>query len=190
MQHNATRRFKWRILPRPTTENICMNTKNRALPKNVYQIQDSWRIAPVLAQAMPRIETNTRLTMHISELMPTTLKSGWRAHLERNKLTLKVPHQALAMKIKQQAPLIIDGLKMFGWDIQDMVVKVTQFNRPEWINRAPNKVLVKNQRVISEKSARRIAETISQLDDDSPVREALQRLLAHRVARQKQSSSE
>ena len=190
MHPNATRRFKWRILPRPTTENICMNMKNRPLPKNVYQIQDSWRIAPVLAQAMPRIETNTRLTLHISELMPTTLKSGWRAHLERNKLTLKVPHQALAMKIKQQAPLIIDGLKMYGWDIQDMVVKVTQFNRPEWINRAPNKVLVKNQRVISEKSAQRIAETIAQLDEDSPVRAALQQLLAQRAAKQHRSDAE
>lgn len=167
-----------------------MSTKNRPLPKNVYQIQDSWRIAPVLAQAMPRIETNTRLTLHITELMPSTLKTGWRAHLERNKLTLKVPHQALAMKIKQQAPLILDGLKMYGWDIEHMVVKVTQFNRPEWINRAPNKVLVKNQRVISDQSARRIAETITQLDDDSPVRAALQRLLAHRAAKQARSDSE
>ncbi len=170
-----------------------MTSKNSPLPKNIYKVQDSWRMTPVLAQAMPRIETNTRLTQHISDLMPTTLKTGWRAHLERNKLTLKVPHQALAMKIKQQAPLILDGLKMYGWDITDMVVKVSQFNRPEWINRAPNKVLVKNQRVISEKSAQRIAETIEHLDEDSPVRAALQQLLAHRAAREekrRQSTAE
>ena len=167
-----------------------MSTKNRPLPKNIYQIQDSWRNTPVLAQAMPRIETNTRLTLHITELMPTTLKTGWRAHLERNKLTLRVPHQALAMKIKQQAPLILDGLKMYGWPIDDMVVKVTQFNRPEWINRTPNKVLVKNQRVISDQSARRIAQTIAELDEDSPVRAALQRLLDHRAEKQRQTSSD
>ncbi len=170
-----------------------MSQKNHPLPKNIYTVQDSWRMTTVLSQAMPRIETNTRLTLHITELMPSTLKTGWRAHLERHKLTLKVPHQALAVKIKQQAPLIIDGLKMYGWDINDMVVKVTQFNRPEWINRAPNKVLVKNQRVISEKSAQRIAETIEHLDEDSPVRAALQQLLAHRAAREekrRQSAAE
>lgn len=163
-----------------------MTTPTNPLPKNIYKVQDSWRMTPVLARAMPRLETNTRLTLHIGELMPSTLKTGWRAHLERNKLMLKVPHQALAVKIKQQAPLILDGLKMYGWDITDMVVKVTQFNRPEWINRAPNKVLVKNQRVISQKSAHRLAELMHQLDDDSPVREALAHLLATHRAQQTQ----
>ena len=92
--------------------NPRMSTNSTKLPKNLYKIQDSWRKTPVLASAMPRIETNTRLTANISDLMPTTLKKGWRAYLERNTLTLKVPHQSLAMKIKQQAPLILDGLKM------------------------------------------------------------------------------
>ena len=165
-----------------------MTTKNSPLPKNIYKVQDSWRLTPVLAQAMPRIETNTRLSQNISDLMPSTLKSGWRAHLEGKKLTLRVPHQALAMKIKQQAPLILDGLNMYGWDISDMVVKVSQFNRPEWINRAPNKVLVKNQRVISEKSAQRIAELVTQLDADSPVREALMHLLATHSAQRNQDA--
>ena len=159
--------------------NPRMSTTQAKLPKNLYTIQDSWRKTPVLAQAMPRIETNTRLTANISELMPTTLKKGWRAYLERNTLTLKVPHQALAMKIKQQAPLILDGLKMYGWDIKDMVVKVSQFNRPEWLNRAPNKKLVKNQRFISEKSAQQIEQTIANLPEDAPVRAVLIKLLAH-----------
>ena len=107
-----------------TVYNPRMSTTQPKLPKNLYTIQDSWRKTPVLAQAMPRIETQTRLTANISELMPTTLKKGWRAYLERNTPPAKVPHQALAMKIKQQAPSILDGVKMYSWDIDDMAVKV------------------------------------------------------------------
>ena len=68
---------------------------------------------------------------------------------------------------------------MYGWDIKDMVVKVSQFNRPEWLNRAPNKKLVKNQRFISETSARHIEHTIANLPEDAPVRAVLIKLLAH-----------
>lgn len=150
------------------------------LPKNIYTVQDTWRQTPVLAHAMPRIETNTRLSANIFELMPSTLKKGWSAYLEQNTLMLKVPHQALAVKIKQQAPLILDGLKMHGWDIKDMVVKVSQYNRPEWLNRAPDKKLVPNQRFISEKSARHIEHTIANLPENAPVRAVLLKLLSHR----------
>jgi hypothetical protein len=157
-----------------------MSTETVKLPKNLYKIQDSWRMTPVLTRAMPRIETNARLSANISDLMPSTLKKGWRAYLERNTLTLKVPHQALAMKIKQQAPLILDGLKMYGWDINDMVVKVSQFNRPEWLNKAPNKKLIKNQRFISKTSARHIEQTIANLPEDAPARAILLKLLTHK----------
>lgn len=160
-----------------------MNAPKTTLPKNLFLLQESWRRTPVLEQALPRIETNARLSANILEFMPSTLKSGWRAHLERQTLTLKVPHQALAVKIKQQSPLILDGLKMYGWDIDKMVVKVAQFNRPDWLNLTPNKKLEKNQRVISEKSARHIAKTIAELPDDAPARTVLLKLLAHRQQR-------
>lgn len=152
---------------------------NAALPKKMYRIQDSWRRTPVLAHAMPRIETTTRLSANIEQFMPSTLKKGWRAYLEQDTLLFKVPHQALAMKIKQQAPLIMDGLKMYGWDITQVVVKVSQFNQPVWLNRAPNKKLVKNQRAISAKSAQHIRNTIDKLPEDAPIRAVLINMLAH-----------
>lgn len=160
------------------------------LPKNVYSVRDSWNMTPVLAQAMPRLETNTRLTHNITELMPSTLKSGWRAQIDARKVILRVPHQALAVKIKQQEPLLIDGLKMYGWDVDHIVTKVSQFNRPEWIRRAPNKKIFKNQRVISDKSANRLMETLENLEEDSPIRAGLEHLLATYFAKKAEETNE
>ncbi|TDR31279.1 hypothetical protein [Hydromonas duriensis] len=153
-------------------------SKSKYRPPGVWRVNDTWLQTSHLAHTLPRLEQNAHLSIAIKALMPDTLKTGWRAFLSEHILTLKVPHNALATKIKQIAPLIVDGLNMTGWSIHHMEVKVSHFNRPVWLISPKKEEVEKNPRILTVKSAHRIADTISHLPDDSPVKAALIRMLA------------
>lgn len=185
------RAAKQGILPRQPTahaKNTKMVTKPRhKLPSNIsaplkglWRVHEAWRNTPHLANALPRLEQNAQLTVDLLALMPDTLKVGWKAYVSERTLTLKVPHNALAVKIKQMAPLLVSGLQMTGWAIDDMVVRVSHFNQPVWLKsqkEAEKAVKPIVPRVLTPLSASRITESIAHLPDDSPVKAALLRLL-------------
>lgn len=151
------------------------NSKYR--PPGLWRVNDTWLQTSHLAQTLPRLEKNAHLNIAIKSLMPDTLKAGWSAYLSEQVLTLKVPHNALAMKIKQIAPLIVDGLNMTGWTIEHMEVKVSHFNRPVWLNSPKKPEAEKQSRILTAVSASHIANSLSHLPDDSPVKTALARIL-------------
>ena len=93
-------------------------------------------------------------------------------------LTLKVPHNALAMKIKQIAPMLVDGLKMTGWNIHHMEVKVSHFNHPVWLTTKKKTTPTFTARVLSSTSSTHIHSAINHLPEDSPVRIALTKILS------------
>lgn len=150
-------------------------------PKGLWLIQDTWQSTPHLAQNMPRLAQNAKLNAALSELMPDTLRTGWSAYLNERVLTLKVPHNAVATRIKQIAPLLLDGLIMTGWAIDNMEVKVSHFNHPAWLGSKKKTTATFTARVLSNTSSCHIQSTLSQLPEDSPLREALLRILvAHK----------
>jgi len=155
--------------------------KNASLPlKGQWRVHDAWHSTPHLANALPRLEQNAQLTQALMQLMPDTLKTGWKAYLSEDTLTLKVPHNALATRIKQMLPLLQDGLQMTGWRVSHMVVKVSHFNQPVWLKseKDAEKVTKPIQpRILTPLSASCISDTIGHLPEDSPLRDALLRLL-------------
>lgn len=140
-------------------------------------MQDTWHATPHLAINMPRLETNARLNLALKSLMPDTLQTGWSAYLSERTLTLKVPHNAIAMKIKQIAPMLVDGLKMIGWNIDKMETKVSHFNHPVWMSSKKKTNAVFTARILSPASSAHIAQSIAQLPEDSPLRTALAKIL-------------
>lgn len=147
-------------------------------PKGLWLIQDTWQASPHLADNMPRLAVNARLNIALKALMPDTLRTGWSAYLSERTLTLKVPHNALAMKIKQIAPMLVDGLKMTGWNIHHMEVKVSHFNHPVWLTTKKKTTPTFTARVLSSTSSTHIHSTINHLPEDSPVRIALTKILS------------
>ncbi|MGL4768136.1 MAG: hypothetical protein ACRCV6_08695 [Formosimonas sp.] len=162
-----------------------MPPKTPAKPqsKGLWKVQDTWQANPHLAHNMPRLAANARLTVALKALMPDTLQVGWSAYLSEQTLTLKVPHNALATKIKQIAPLLLDGLTMTGWAITHMEVKVSRFNHPEWMSRKKTTTPTFTARILSAKSSARIQDSILHLPEDSPLRTALEKILSEHKAK-------
>lgn len=163
---------------KPTAKKPLLNASNPV--KGQWRVNDAWRCNPVLGRALPQLEQNVRLTADLVALMPDTLKVGWKAYLSERTLTLKVPHNAIAVKIKQLKPLLLSGLQMTQWPIDDMVVKVSHFNQPVWLKTqkdAQQQEKPITHRILTPLSADRIHETVGRLPEDSPLSEALTRLL-------------
>lgn len=157
---------------------MTQHPKSKYSPKGLFRVNDTWRNTPHLASSLPRLEKNAHLAIAIKALMPDTLKSGWSAYLTDDALTLKVQHNGLATKIKQIAPNIVDGLNITGWDIKDMVVKVSHFNRPIWLIAPPKVEKPKQPRLLTPISAMHIANAIEHVPDESPIKAALIRMIA------------
>lgn len=158
------------------------NTPPKLQHKGLWSVQDTWQANPHLAHNMPRLATNARLNVALKSLMPDTLQTGWSAYLSEQTLTLKVPHNALATKIKQIAPMLVDGLKMIGWAIDKMEVKVSRFKHPEWMSTKKITTATFTARVLSPASSARIQNSIAHLPEDSPMRIALEKILSeHKV---------
>lgn len=146
-------------------------------PKGLWLIQDTWQTTPHLAKNMPRLAQNAKLNKALSELMSDTLKTGWSAYLDEQILTLKVPHNAIATRIKQIIPLLVDGLVMIGWSIDKMEVKVSHFNHPAWLGHKKKSTSIFTARILSSTSSQHIKSAMTHLPKDSPLRDALARIL-------------
>lgn len=164
-------------------------SKSKYRPPGLWRVNDTWLQTSHLAQTLPRLEKNAHLSIAIKALMPDTLKTGWTAFLSEHTLTLKVPHNGLATKIKQIAPLILDGLNMTGWTVQHMEVKVSHFNRPVWLNSPKPIEAPKQSRTLSAVSASHLAHSVSHLPDDSPIKEAMVRMLRNHAHKKTNGTS-
>lgn len=151
---------------------------NHTQPKGLWMVQDTWRASPHLAHNIPRLAENAKLSIALKALMPDTMKTGWSAFLSEQTLTLKVQHNAIATRIKQIAPLLIDGLAMTGWAVNKMEVKVSRFNQPVWLNVQKDPKADFTPRILSSGSAQHITSSMTHLPEDSPLYEALARILA------------
>lgn len=152
-------------------------TYKKFQPKGLWLIQDTWQSTPHLAQNMPRLAQNAKLNTALNELMPDTLKTGWSAYLNEKILTLKVPHNAVATRIKQITPLLVDGLKMTGWTIDKMEIKVSHFNHPAWLGHKKKSTPTFTARVLTNTSSQHIKSVMAHLPKDSPLHNALLRIL-------------
>ncbi len=101
---------------------------------------------------------------------PTLARTSRVIGFERHVLTVGADNSAIAAKLRQLAPHIVQNLQGDGMEVTGILVKV-QVSQP-------TALATHSVRVLNEEAKHRILELAANLDD-SPLKRALQRLITH-----------
>lgn len=128
------------------------------------------------AEPLARLHEHALLLTRMQRLLGQLIGPALAAHSrvvqwQDGLLTLHADNNALAARLRQSLPTIAEGFSAQGWPVSQVAVKV----RPRPAEPQPPPV---PQRTLPASAATRLAQLQASLPDDSPLREALARLLA------------
>ncbi len=109
----------------------------------------------------------------ISQQLPAAMRDGFAAtQLKANELTLLTKNAALAAKLRQMQPRIVEQIKAAGWSIDDLKIKVaTRASKPQ------TPIHVKQARALDETDLGHF-ENLSHQLNAGPLADAVAKLLA------------
>lgn len=128
------------------------------------------------ADAFARIAEQARRLQRLQTLLeaalPAYLLPGTRvANLKRGKVVIHADSGAVAVKLRQLAPRLAEGFVQQGQEVTGIEVRVQARRRPTAAARS------KIPRMLSEQAKQALTSLASGLEEDSPVRRALLRLV-------------
>jgi len=113
-----------------------------------------------------------RLQTLLEAVLPAYLLPGTHvANLKRGKVVIHTDSGAVAVKLRQLAPRLAEGFIQQGQEVTGIEVKV----QARW--RAATNVRPKNPKTIGLRPKQALTSLASGLEDDSPVKQALLKLL-------------
>lgn len=130
-----------------------------------------------LAGLLPAARRIGQLQAECERLLPTLFASCRALQIREGQLQVAVPNAALATRLRQMLPKLQDGLREKGWPVEGIKLKVQLL--PSEPQRPVHKPLGHELPRDAVSSFAALAESM----DDSPLKDALQSLVARRRTR-------
>jgi hypothetical protein len=143
-----------------------MSSKKRGLLIDHLAASDSFARLSGQADRLRQLQTL------LDAALPPHLAPGARvANLKRGKVIIHADSGAVAVKLRQLAPRLAEGFIQHGQELNGIEVRV----QPSWRPFSPSRK--KQPQTLGIRSKRSLTSLIAGLNEDSPVRRALERLL-------------
>ncbi len=135
-------------------------------------LKDHLATSAPFARLAGQAERLRQLQTLLDAALPVHLAPGARiANLKGGKVVIHADSGAVAVKLRQLAPRLADGFIQQGQEVSGIEVRVQPGRRP--LSRAQKK----QPKILGIPSKRSLTSLVEGLDPESPVRQALERLL-------------
>jgi hypothetical protein len=149
-------------MPKPT----------RAFKPSRGTVMDHLATADAFARLSGQASRLRRLQSLLDAILPAYLLPGTRiANLKRGTVVIHAASGAVAVKLRQLAPRLAESFIQQGQEVTGIEVRV-QAHRP-----APAGKRMTQPKVLGTRSQQALASLAAGLEDDSPVKRALEKLL-------------
>lgn len=149
-----------------------MPAKLPSLARKRGELIDHLGSADAFARLSGQVERLRRLQGLLDAALPAYLLPGTHvANLKRGKVVIHAASGAVAVKLRQLAPRLAESFNKQGHEVTGIEVRV-QARRP-----SSSGMRARQSKVISPRSQQALTSLAAGLEDDSPVKRALQRLL-------------
>jgi hypothetical protein len=143
-----------------------------ASPRLRGTVKDHLAAADAFARIAEQASRLQRLQVLLDAALPAYLLPGTRiANLKRGKVVIHADSGAVAVKLRQLAPRLAEGFIQQGQEVTGIEVRVQARRRP------PAGPRQKAARTIAPRSKQALTSLASGLEEDSPVRRAIEKLL-------------
>ncbi len=130
-----------------------------------------------LAGLLPAARRIGRLQDECERQLPTLFASCRALQIREGQLQVAVPNAALATRLRQMLPKLQEGLREKGWPVEGIKLKV------QLLPSEPQRTIAKPAGHELPRDAVSSFETLAASLEESPLKEALQSLVARRRAR-------
>ncbi len=143
-----------------------------AFPNSRGTLKDHLAAADAFARLSEQAYRLQRLQTMLDAALPNHLSAAARiANLKRGKVVIHADSGAVAVKLRQLGPRLAEGFIQQGQEVTGIEVRVQARLRPSPLTRG------KPAKTIGERPKQALTSLAAGLADDSPVKQALEKLL-------------